>query len=88
MRKTIIFGTLAALFGFAALAQASDRSRAEAGESSQITRVAANDSQGDRHERDTKADRSRERHDVSGDKRHETREDDHEDEAAEHRDRR
>lgn len=84
MRKTIIFGTLAALFGFAALAQASDRSRAEAGESTQVvTRVAANDSHGDRHERD----RSRGRHDVSGDKRRETREDDHEDEAAEHRDR-
>ena len=29
MRKTIIFGTLAALFGLATLAQASDRSRAE-----------------------------------------------------------
>ena len=88
MRKTVIFGTLAALFGFAALAQAGDRSQTAAGESIQVTRVTANDSQGDRHERDTKADRSRERHDVSDDKRHETREDDHEDEAAEHRDRR
>lgn len=86
MRKTFILGTLAALFGFAALAQASDRSRAETGENTQVTRVAANDSRGD--ERDTRADRSHERHDDSGGKRHEAREDDHEDEAAEHRDRR
>ena len=86
MRKTFIFGTLAALFGFAALAQASDRPRAEAGESAQVARVAANDSRGDGHERDTMADRSRERRDDSGGKRHEAREDDHKDEAAEHRD--
>ena len=88
MRKTLIFGTLAALFGFAALAQASDRSPAEAGESTQVTRLAANDSRSDRHERDTKAERSRERHDGSGDKRHEVREDHDEDEAAAHQDRR
>ncbi len=88
MRKTIIFGTLAALFGFAALAQAGDRSRAETGDGTQVTRVAANDSQGDRHERATRNDRSRERHDDTGDKRHETHDDHHEDEAAEHRDHR
>ena len=70
MRRTFIFATLAALFGFAALAQASDRSRVATGESTQVTHVAANDSQGDRHERDTRADRS-------GDKRHEAREDHH-----------
>ena len=58
MRKTIIFGTLAALFGFAALAQASDRSPAKTGEGTQVTRVAANDSES-RHERDKKAERSR-----------------------------
>lgn len=88
MRKTIIFGTLAALFGFAALAQASDRSHAGIGDGAQVTRVAANDSQGDRQERATRNDRSRERHDATGDKRHETHDDHHEDEAAEHRDRR
>ncbi len=88
MRKTIIFGTLAALFGFAALAQASDRSPAETGEGTQVTRVAANDSESDRHERDKNAERSRERHDDSGDRRHEVREDHHEDEAAAHQDRR
>ena len=50
MRKTIIFGTLAALFGFAALAQASDPSRSETGEGIQVTRVPANDGNGDRHD--------------------------------------
>ena len=87
MRKTIIFGALAALFGFAALAQASDRSRTETGEGTQVTRVAADDSKGERSERDTRADRSRERHDDPGDKRHEAREGHDEHEAAEHRDR-
>jgi hypothetical protein len=87
MRKTIIFGTLAALFGFAALAQASDRSRVNMGGDAQVTRAASNDSQGDRHERDTSADRSGERHDDSGE-RHDAREGHHEDDAAEHRDRR
>lgn len=87
MRKTIIFGTLAALFSFAALAQASDRSPAKMGEGTQVTRVAANDSES-RHERDKNAERSRERHDGSGDKRQEVREDHEEDETAAHRDRR
>jgi hypothetical protein len=87
MRKTIIFGTLAALFSFGALAQASDRSPAKAGEGTQVTRVAANDSES-RHERDKKAERSRERHDGSGDKWHAVREDHGEDEAAAHQDRR
>ena len=90
MRKTIIFGMLAALFGFAALAQASDPSRSETGEGIQVTRVPANDGNGDRHDRDTRSERSRERHDDYGDKRHEAREGHHEgpqeDEAAEHPD--
>jgi hypothetical protein len=87
VRKTIIFGTLAALFGFAALAQASDRSPAKTGEGTQVTRVAANDSES-RRERDKKAERSRERHDGSGDERHEVREHHDENEAAVHQDRR
>ena len=88
MRKIIIFGTLAALFGLAALAHASDRSRAEMGEGTEVTRVAANDSQDDRHDRDARADyRSHERH-GSGIERHEAREDHRDDAAGEHRDRR
>ena len=87
MRKTIIFGMLAALFGFAAFAHASERSPAKTGEGTQVTRVAANDSES-RHERDKKAERSRERHDGSGDKWHAVREDHGEDEAAAHQDRR
>jgi len=88
MRKIIIFGTLAALFGFAALAQAGDRSRAETGEGTQLARVAANDSREDRRGRDARADQSHEHRDESGDKRHDARKDHHEDPAAEQRDRR
>ena len=54
MRKTIIFGTLAALFGLATLAQASDQSRADMRDDTQVTRAAANDSRDDRHERDAR----------------------------------
>ena len=83
MRKTLIFFTLAALFGFGALAQASDRSPARTGEGTQVTRVAANDGES-RHERDKNAERSRERHDDSGDRRHEVREGNDGDAAAAH----
>lgn len=88
MRKTIIFGTLGALFGFAALAQASDRSRPEIAGGTQVTRAAANDSRGDKHEHDPRNELSRGRHDDTGDKRHEAREGRHENEAAEDRDHR
>ena len=88
MRKTIVFGTLAALFSFGALAQASDRSPTKAGEGTEVTRVVANDSESNRHERDTKAERSRERQEGSGDKRHEVRVDHDEDEASAQQDRR
>ena len=84
MRKIIILGALAAVFGFAALAQASDQSRAEVRDAPQVTRAAAND----RHEGDTRNERSHERHDGSDAKRKEGREGHHEDEPAEHRDRR
>jgi hypothetical protein len=87
MRKTLIFGTLAALFGFAALAQASDRSPARTDEGTQVTRLAANDSES-RHERVKNGERSRERHDDSGDRRHEVREGHDGDEAAAYQDRR
>jgi len=88
MRKTIIFGTLAALFGFATLAQASDHSRGDMRDGIQVTRAEANDSRGDRHERDARHERSQERHDKSGDKHHDAREGHTEQEAVEHRDRR
>ena len=88
MRKIIILGALAAVFGFAALAQASDQSRAEIRDATQVTRAAANDSRGDRHEGDTRTERTHERHDGSDAKRKEAREGHHGDEPAEHRDRR
>lgn len=88
MRKTIIFGTLAALFGFATLAQASDQSRADMRDGTQVTRAAADDSRGNEHERSARHERSRERHDESSEKRHHAREGHAEREAAEHSDRR
>ncbi len=88
MRKTIIFGTLAALFGLATLAQASDRSRGDMRDGIQVTRAEANDSRYDRHERDGRHSRSHERHGESGDRHHEAREGHDENEASEHRDRR
>ena len=89
MRKIIILGTLAALFGFTALAQASDQSRAEIRDATEVTRAAANDSRGDRHEGgDTRSERSHRRDDGSDAKRKEAREGHHQDEPAEHRDRR
>jgi len=88
MRKTIIFGTLAALFGLATLAQASDRSRGDMRDGIQVTRAEADDSQYDRHERDGKRYRSHKRHDESGETHYGARERHDEREAAEHRDRR
>lgn len=88
MRKTIIFSTLAVLFGFATLAQASDHSRADMRDGTQVTGAAADDSRSDKHERDARHERSRERHDESAEKRHDAREGHAEHEAAEHRDRR
>jgi hypothetical protein len=89
MRRTIIFGTLAALFGFAALAQAIDRARAEIGDGTRVARAAENDSQVG-HERETPTGRSHERHDETGNERRDAREGHYEghdkDEAAEHRD--
>ena len=88
MRKTIIFGTLAALLGFATLAQASDHSRRYMRDGTQVTRAEANDSRYDRHERDGRRYRSHERHDESGERHHDAREGHDAREAAEHRDRR
>src|SRR3972149_12295555 len=63
MRKTIIFSTLVALFGFATLAQASERTRTDMRDGIQVTRTASDDSRGDRHERDGRHYRSHKRHD-------------------------
>ena len=88
MRKTIILATLAALFGVATIAQASDHRGTDRNDGTRVTRAAANDSRSDKHERDAGHERSRERHDESAEKRHEAREGHAEHEAAEHRDRR
>jgi len=88
MRKTIIFSTLVALFGFATLAQASDHSRRYLRDGTQVTRAEADDSQYDRHERDGRRYRSHKRHDESGERHHGAREGHDENEASEHRDRR
>lgn len=88
MRKTIILGTLVALFGFATLAQAHDHSRGDVRDGTQVTRTEANDNRYDRRERDGRHYRSHERHDESGEERHDAREGHNENEASEHRDRR
>ena len=81
MRKTIILSTLVALFGYATLAQASDRTRTDG---IQVTRAAADDSHHARHDREAR----NERHSESGDQAKEARESHDENEAAEHQDRR
>lgn len=80
MRKTIIFGALAALLGFATAVQASDDSRFTDG--TQVARDAGVDRHDDRHDRDERSERSRERHDESRER------DERHDRSSEHRDRR
>jgi hypothetical protein len=81
MRKIVILGTLAALVGFAALAQASDHPRAEMRDGARVIPAPEDD-------HDTRIDALRERHDSSREARHATREARHEDDDKEHRDRR
>ena len=88
MRKTIIFASLAALLGLATLAQASDRSRSDMRDDSQVTRTAADDSSADRRDHHARHERSGERHDEYREGRHQAHASHDEDEAAEHRDRR
>lgn len=73
MRKTIILGTLLALFGFAAVAQASDRHNASDRDATRVQREASDDSRADRHDRYEQKDWSRERHDESSERRSESR---------------
>jgi len=90
MRKTIIFATIAALFGFATLAQANDRSRTDMQDGTRVTRAEANDSheRDGRHKRDGRHTRSHERHSEAGDRHHDARESHDENEATEHQGRR
>jgi hypothetical protein len=89
MRKTVIIGTIAALLGFAALAQAGDQPRSELPNGSQTTGMAADDGRGDKDDRDVRKDQSRQRHDVTDDQRHEAQDDgDDRDDVAERRNQR
>jgi hypothetical protein len=73
MHKTIILGTLLALFGFTAVAQASDRHNASDRDATRVQREASDDSRGDRHDQYERKDRSRERHDESSERHRESR---------------
>ena len=84
MRKTIIFGTLMALFGLATAVQASDHARTGIQDDTQVTRAASNDRDGD--DRHARTDRARERHDKSREGRDNSRHG--HDESKEHQDRR
>ncbi|MDO8875299.1 MAG: hypothetical protein Q8M24_08445 [Pseudolabrys sp.] len=77
MRKTIIFGALAALLGLAAVAQASDDDRSfttGAGQVAQERTTDGRDSDHDRYERREHARDMRENHDDDRDGHHRGRE--------------
>ena len=80
MRKTIIFGALAALLGLATAVQASDHSRYTDG--TQVAREADHDRDNDRNDRYERTERSRDRHDQARER------DERHDESQERRDRR
>lgn len=86
MRKTIIFGAIAALIGLGVVAQASDQAGADAAGGSQIKRDGAKVGPAGKHEREARAEDKR--HDESAEKRNDAREGHDADEAMEHRDRR
>jgi len=86
MRKTLIIGTLMALFGLATAVQASDYRRTGIQDDTQVTRAASNDIGDEQHGRYERNDRSRERHDGSHERRHHSR--DGHDESREHGERR
>lgn len=65
MRNTIFIGTLLAIVGFAAMAQASDRSKTIDRDAVSTTGKMSHDSRGDRHDRYERTNRTRERHDGS-----------------------
>ena len=77
MRNTIVVGTLLAIVGFAAMAQASDRSTTIDRDGVSTTGEVSHDSRGDRHDRYERKNRTRERHGESHERsreRHDTRE--------------
>jgi len=77
MRNTIVIGTLLAVFGFAAVAQASDRSKMIDRDGVSTIGEVSHESRGDRHDRYERKDRTRERHDESHERareRHDVRE--------------
>ncbi len=74
MRNTIILGTLLALFGLVAVAQASDHSGSRDQDRLRVSRDVSNDGRGDRHDRYERKHRSRDRHDESREHRGESRE--------------
>lgn len=86
MRKTIIFATLAALFGLAAVAQASDQPRADTQDDSHVTRAVANHDRDGKHEREARYEHTR--YHEAAEERHRAHETHDAHEAAEHRDRR
>ena len=90
MRKTIILGALAALIGFAAVAQANDRPQSGMRDGTQVTghatRDAAKDSRDAKHDREARNEHARAH--EAGEKRDEAREGHDADEGAEHKDRR
>jgi hypothetical protein len=86
MRNRIILGTLLALFGLAAVAQASDRHNSSDRDATRVYREVSDDSRGDRHHGYERKDWSRERHDESGERHRESRA--MHDESSERRDRR
>lgn len=78
MRKTIIFGALVALLGFAAAAQASDDTRSMMSGSDQMTQERATDGRDtDRNERRDHARNERENHDDGRQSHHQGREQNH-----------
>lgn len=80
MRKTIIFGALAALLGFAAAAQASDDTRSMMSGSDQVTQERATDGRGSDHDRNEQRDYARdmrENHDDGRQSHHQGREQNH-----------
>jgi len=85
MRKTLILGTLVALFGLAGAVQASDHPRSGVQDETQVTRAASNESRADRHDRYERHNRSRERHDEYREQRHDSREGHDESKEREHR---
>lgn len=88
MRKTIIFGALAALLGLAAVAQASDHARTGTRDGGKIAHEVTKHDRDGKHEREARNERAHERHDESADERHEARETHGAHETAEHGDRR